>query len=341
MPLEFKESSVFFVLENNRHTQVGISDFGARITHFIVNANEEPIDIVLGFDKLEDYFNANEKYHGVTVGPFANRISNGKFTLEGKEYILEQNNGTNCLHSGSIGFHNRFWEVVASAKNTVTLAVETEEGEDGFPGGLTVSVKYTLDDEGNLNIEYFAETRFAAPINLTNHAYFNLNGEETNNITSHKVEIKAEKFAVINSNCIPTGELRDVEQTPFDFRQTKIIKTDIAQDDEQLIIGNGYDHSFVLKEENNNDFIFAAAAVGDLSGIKLEVYTTEPAMQFYSGNYLGSGDKGKGGVIYANRSGFCFETQHHPDSPNRPEFPSTILQPGEKFYSKTIYRVIL
>lgn len=341
MPLEYKDSSKFFILENDLHTQVGISDYGARITHFIVNADDEPIDIVLGFDKLEDYFNAKEHYHGVTVGPFANRIANGRFSLDGKEYRLEQNNGTNCLHSGSVGFHNRFWQVDEFSKSSVTLSINTEEGEDGFPGGLSVQVKYTLDDDNNLSIEYFASTKFASPVNLTNHAYFNLNGENTNDITSHIVEINAEKFLPIDTDCIPTGELRNVDNTPFDFRVPKIVKKDISVEDEQLKIGKGYDHSYVLKEQNDDNFVFAASAVGDVSGIKLEVYTTEPAMQFYTGNYLGSGDKGKGDVVYVDRSGFCFETQHHPDSPNRPEFPSTILRPDDKFYSKTTYRVIL
>lgn len=341
VPLDYKDSCHFIVLENKARTQIGISDYGARITHFVVNTEEDPVDIVLGFDKLEDYFNAKEKYHGVSVGPYANRIANGKFDLNGKEYTLIQNNGTNCLHGGNIGFHNRFWNVEEQTKNAVTLSLLTEEGEEGFPGGLTVKVKYTLGEDNDLTIEYFAESKYDTPLNLTNHAYFNLNGAEKNDITDHLIKINAHKFAVVDGDCIPTGELREVSKTPFDFREEKAISRDINAEDEQLTIGKGYDHSFHFKDDNNADLIFVASAQGDISGIALEVYTTEPAMQFYTGNYLGSGDVGKGKVTYKDRSGFCFETQHHPDSPNRLEFPSTILKAGDKFYSKTIYKVVL
>ena len=341
VPLQEKENSQFIVLENARNTQIGISDYGARITHFILQSTKEPIDIVLGFDKLEDYLSAREKYHGVTVGPYANRIANGKFLLNDKEYILAQNNGTNCLHGGLTGFHNRFWEVEEVSKTLATLSVKTKEGEEGFPGNLTVKVKYTLGDDNDLTIEYFAETANDTVINLTNHAYFNLNGAEQNDITSHVVAINSSSFAVVDDRCIPTGKLRDVSGSAFDFREPKSISENIEDKDEQLIIGNGYDHSFQLKTENSAELIFAASAEGDISKIRLEVYTTEPALQFYTGNYLGSGDIGKGKVMYRDRSGFCFETQHHPDSPNRPEFPSTVLKAGEHLYSKTIYKAIL
>lgn len=340
VPLQDKETSQFIVLENDQNTQIGISDFGARITHFLVQTEKEPIDIVLGFDKLEDYLSAREKYHGVTVGPYANRIANGKFILNSTEYTLIQNNGTNCLHGGLTGFHNRYWEVEDFSKNSVTLSTKTTAGEEGFPGGLFVKVKYTLGEDNDLTIEYFAETEYDTVINLTNHAYFNLNGAEHNDITTHTATINAADFAVVDERCIPTGEIRSVENTAFDFRKPKIIAKDIDEKDEQLIIGNGYDHSFQLKSENNTDLVFAAAAEGDISRIRLEVYTTEPAIQFYTGNYLGSGDVGKGKVMYKDRSGFCFETQHHPDSPNQPQFPSTFLKAGDKFYSKTIYKAI-
>ncbi|ADY53965.1 aldose 1-epimerase [Pseudopedobacter saltans DSM 12145] len=341
VPLQDKESSQFIVLENSQNTQIGISDFGARITHFLLPTSKEAIDIVLGFDKLEDYLSAREKYHGVTVGPYANRIANGKFSLNNNEYTLAQNNGTNCLHGGIAGFHNRYWDVEEFTKNSVTLSTTTEKGEEGFPGELSVKVKYTLGDDNALTIEYFAETAHDTVINLTNHAYFNLNGAEQNDITAHVIIINSSEYAIVDERCIPTGELQNVENTPFDFRQPKVIAKDIEEKDEQLIIGNGYDHSFQLKSEDNADLIFAAAAEGDISKIRLEVYTTEPAIQFYTGNYLGSGDVGKEKTVYKDRSGFCFETQHHPDSPNRPEFPSTVLKAGDKFYSKTIYKALV
>jgi aldose 1-epimerase len=329
-----------YFLQNQLDTKVGICNYGARITHFIVKNNKgEFIDVVLGFNSLEDYQNANERYHGVTVGPFANRIAAGKFELDGKPYQLEKNNGENSLHGGFIGFHDKVWEVVEVSANSIELTTSTVIGEAGFPGGLTVKIKYTLTDDNELLMDYHAETERNTIINLTNHAYFNLNGEQHGDITKHIVQINAESFVAINNECIPFGK-KLVENTPFDFRVAKVIDKDLPVDDEQLIAGGGYDHSFELKEKVNDQLIFAASAQGDKSGLKLEVFTTEPAIQFYSGNFLMGNDKGKSDVYYVKRSGFCLETQHHPDAPNHPDFHSTLLKAGEVFSSKTIYKII-
>lgn len=333
------DTDVYF-LQNQLDTKVGICNYGARITHFIVKTNKgEFIDVVLGFNSLEDYQNANERYHGVTVGPFANRIAAGKFELDGELYQLEKNNGQNSLHGGFTGFHDKVWEVTEVSANSIKLTVTTALGEAGFPGGLVVSIKYTLTDDNELLMDYHAETERNTIINLTNHAYFNLNGEQDGDITKHTVQINAKSFVAINNECIPFGK-KSVENTPFNFREPKAIDKDLSADDEQLIAGGGYDHSFELKDEANDELIFAASAQGDKSGLKLEVFTTEPAIQFYSGNFLMGNDKGKSDVFYVKRSGFCLETQHHPDAPNHSNFHSTLLKAGEIFSSKTIYKII-
>jgi len=326
------------LLENSSGTQVVISNYGARITHLIVKDKiGNSVDIVLGFNAIDDYINAKERYHGVTVGPFANRIANGSFELNNVKFKLEINNGTNCLHGGSNGFHDKVWEFIETDDSSVSLKIVTKRGEGGFPGELTVIIKYSLNDNNELLMEYFAESLHDTVINLTNHAYFNLNG--TGDIFSHKVKIEADKFVAINENCIPKEELKEVENTPFDFRTLKTIGKDIFIDDEQLLMGKGYDHSFEIKHQKSNIMDLAATVIGDISGLKLEVLTTEPAVQFYTGNYLGGQDVGKNNELYVDRTGFCLETQHHPDSPNQAKFPSTALKKGESFYSKTIYKI--
>lgn len=332
-----KETDLF-ILENSLGTQVAICNYGARITHFIVkDAKGNAIDIVLGFNSMDDYKKCKERYHGVTVGPFANRIAGGCFSLNSKYYQLEENNGTNCLHGGSTGFHDKVWDLNGQTSSSVSLQTITAKNEGGFPGELHVSIKYSLSDDNELLMEYFADSKHDTVINLTNHAYFNLNG--SGNILSHQIKIEAEQFVPINKNCIPQGLLKDVNGSPFDFRVFKTIDKDIYAEDEQLRIGKGYDHSFELKKNKPNDFTLAATAIGNLSGIKLEVLSTEPAMQFYTGNYLGGQDLGKNNELYEDRTGFCLETQHHPDSPNQSKFLSTVLKAGEKFYSKTVYKV--
>jgi aldose 1-epimerase len=326
-------------LENDKGLAVGICNYGARITHFFI-PDENNTDIVLGFNNLDGYLNAMERYHGVTVGPYANRINNAQFTLEHTTYQLEINNGKNSLHSGTTGFHHKIWDILEVKKNTITLEVTNSDGEGGFPGNLNVQITFTLNNDNELKMDYSAISDQNTVINLTNHAYFNLNGEGSGTILNHHVKIDADEFVAIDETCIPTGELLNVEDSPFDFRTFKTIGQQITEVNKQLLMGAGYDHSFVLNK-NENEFNFAAAAVGDLTGITLEVYTTEPAMQFYSGNFLNDQDKGKMDKSYKARTGFCFETQHHPDSPNQPQFPSTYLKAKQAFKSATVYKVII
>ncbi len=321
----------------NETIQVGICNHGARITHFIVSKNNIETDICLGFNSIEDYTSKeNEFYYGVTVGRFANRIENAEFQLNDKTYQLEANNGGNSLHSGSHAFHNKVWEIEKSDERSVTLKVLSPAGEGGFPGNLSCQVCFTLTDENELIINYSAKTDQDTVVNLTNHSYFNLNGEGKGPILNHSFRINADEFVPIKKNCTPKGDFENVEETPFDFRTAKTISEDIQQNDEQLEFGNGYDHSFAI---NRSEILnFAASAKGDESGITLEVYTTQPGMQFYTGNYL-SGDIGKSGLPYLPRTAFCFETQHHPDSPNHPNFPTTVLKAGERFKSTTVFKV--
>ena len=335
--INFQETDLH-ILENSIGTQIGICNYGARITHFIVkDKTGAPVDILLGFKTIDDYVNAKERYHGVTIGPFANRIANGKFELNDNTYQLETNNGSNCLHGGSTGFHDKIWQFTKREAAAVSLKVVTQKDEGGFAGELTVIIKYSLNDNNELLMEYHAETLHDTVINLTNHAYFNLNGQGS--ILSHLVKIEADKFVTIDKNCIPLGELRSVENTPFDFRNFKSIDGGIFMDDEQLLIGKGYDHSFEIKHQKSDILDLAATVIGDISGLKLEVITTEPAIQFYTGNYLGGEDLGKNKEFYDDRTGFCLETQHHPDSPNQEQFPSTVLKKGDIFNSKTIYKI--
>ncbi|TKC00141.1 aldose epimerase family protein [Pedobacter cryophilus] len=326
-------------LENNNGLKVGICNYGARITHFFV-PDKGNTDIVLGFDNLEGYLNATERYHGVTVGPFANRINDAQFILDGITHQLEANNGKNSLHGGSSGFHNKIWDILEVERNTITLKVTNSDREGGFPGNLACQITFTLTNENELRMDYSAISDQNTVINLTNHAYFNLNGAGNGDILNHQVKIDADEFVEIDETCIPTGKLLKVADGAFDFRKPKPIGQDINIENDQLLMGNGYDHSFVLNK-NENDFTFAATAKGDLTAITLEVYTTEPAMQFYTGNFLNDLDKGKMGKIYKARTGFCFETQHHPDSPNQPQFPSTFLAANQEFKSATVYKIIL
>jgi aldose 1-epimerase len=332
-------STVLVVLKNQKGTQVGICNYGARITHFIVQDQQQNwVDVVLGFNSIQEYLTASELYHGVTAGPFANRIAEGKFSLGNITYQLEQNNGLNNLHSGTNGFHAQVWDVVEQNRYSVLLSITYADNEGGFPGPIQASVKFTLTDDDELVMDYKAGSQKNTIINLTNHAYFNLNGEGSGTILNHVVKINAQSFVEINEACIPTGKFIEVENTAFDFSVLKPIAQDIADQDVQLLNGSGYDHSFVLNKSVDG-LSHVATAIGDISNLKLEVFTTEPGMQFYTGNFLNAKDKGKAGNYYERRSGFCFETQHHPDSPNHPHFPSVLLNAGELFESKTVYKI--
>jgi aldose 1-epimerase len=294
-------------------------------------------DIVLGFDALDGYF-SNSPYLGVVVGRYANRIANGRFSLDGATYTLATNNAPNHLHGGVRGFDKVLWtsEPYRGPHPTVRLRYRSDDGEEGYPGNLDVAVEYTLTEGNDLEIRYEATTDKATVVNLSNHSYFNLAG--SGDILAHRIQIHADRYTPVSSTLIPTGELAPVAGTPFDFRQVETIGARIDADHEQIRFGGGYDHNFVLNTAGTLAQLAPAARVVDpASGRTLEVRTSEPGVQFYTGNFLDGTVTGKGGVAYARRSGFCLETQHFPDSPNQPSFPSTVLRPGERFQSATVF----
>ena len=295
-------------------------------------------DVVLGFDTLDQYvtnnYSNNTAFLGPLVGRYANRIAHGSFTLDGRKYSLPLNNGENSLHGGPHGFHNQVWKA-KSVTNGVELSYLSKDGEEGYPGDLSVVVRYTLTD-GALRIEYSATTDKPTVLNLTSHSYFNLAGQGQGNILDHRLTLHASRFTPVDANLIPTGELREVASTPLDFRKSTRIGERIDADNEQLHLGKGYDHNWVL-DKKGRTLAEAAEVYEPTSGRVLKVLTTEPGIQFYSGNFLDGTIKGKGGTPYVRRSGLCLETQHFPDSPNHPNFPSTELKPGEHYHSVTVY----
>lgn len=329
-----------FVLENDRGVRVALSDFGARIVSILVpDKNGDLVDVVLGFSSMEAYINAGEPFHGVTVGRFANRIANGRFTIDGEMYHVDPNNGPNALHGGVNGFHNQVWDSRVIYKEKADFYYVSADGEEGFPGTLSVMVKYRLTDDNELIISYRAETDKPTVINLTNHAFFNLNGEGNGDVLNHVLQIQADNYLPVDEHQIPTGVLAPVAGTPFDFTAPKPIQQDITQADEQLKKGNdGYDHNYVLNANVIDTQHPAATILSPKTGICLDVLTTEPGLQLYTGNFLNGTDTGKQGNPYRKYGAFCLETQHFPDSPNQPEFPSTLLLPGQVFQSETRYR---
>lgn len=295
---------------------------------------------MLGFDNLEKYLAAGVPYYGATVGRYANRIAKARFTLDGKAYSLAANDGPNTLHGGKRGFDKRIWkaeEVPAAQGGGVRMTLVSADGDEGYPGEVTAQALYRLDDHDNLEIEYHVTTTAATPVNLANHAYFNLTGDPANTVLDHVVTINADRFTPVDATLIPTGELRPVAGTPFDFRTPHAVGARIGADDEQLRLGRGYDHNWVLNKKGV-EMTLAATVTDPKSGRSLEVRTTQPGVQFYTGNFMDGKPSGVGSV-YAHRTGLCFETQHFPDSPNHPAFPSTILRPGQVYSQKTILAV--
>jgi aldose 1-epimerase len=326
-----------FTLTNANGVQVVISSLGAAI-HSIRTPDREgrAADVVLGFDTLDEWV-TNPPFFGVIVGRYANRIAGGRFTLDGATYTLATNNGPNHLHGGTRGFDKVVWraEPLAEADgDAVRFTYVSADGEEGYPGRLTTSVLYTLTAGNELRLDYSASSDKATVVNLSNHAYFNLAGKGT--VLDHELQINADRYTPVNATLIPTGELAPVEGTPFDFRQATAIGARIAANHEQIRIGGGYDHNFVLNGAPG-ELRLAARAFDPSSGRMLEVQTTEPGVQLYSGNF-GSPITGRGGESYPRHGGFCLETQHFPDSPNHPSFPSTVLRPGETFESTTVFR---
>ncbi len=296
-------------------------------------------DVVLGFDTIEGYLH-NTPYFGALVGRYANRIAKGRFMLDGTTYQLATNDGPNHLHGGIKGFDKVLWQAEpfeSTGGVGVLYRYRSRDGEEGYPGTMEVRVRYTLTRSSQLVVEYEATTDKATPVNLTQHSYFNLAGAGARDVLGHHLTIDADRYLPVDDTMIPTGELASVDGTPFDFRRPTPIGARINQPNQQLINGKGYDHDFVLNGHADGKPVHAARVVEPTSGRTLDVSTTQPGLQFYSGNFLDGTIKGKGGRAYEHRSGLCLETQHFPDSPNHPNFPSTILRPGERFQSTTVF----
>lgn len=329
-----------YTLTNKSGMEADIINFGGTLVSLkIPDRSGKFADVVLGYDTLAEYENGGS-YFGATVGRYGNRIAHGKFTLDGFEYILAKNDGENSLHGGIKGFNKVVWtakEIPSNDGSALQLNYLSKDGEEGYPGNLSVQVVYTLTDRNELRIDYSASTDKDTVLNLTHHSYFNLKGQGEGDILDHRVTLNADRFTPVDSGLIPTGELRTVKGTPFDFTAPTAIGARINQDNEQLKLGKGYDHNWVLNRKAGDALSLAAKVEETTSGRVMEVWTTEPGVQFYTGNFL-DGKSGKGRKAYNLRNALCLETQHYPDSPNHPAFPTTELKPGQHLHSQTVYR---
>ncbi len=330
-----------YVLTNKSGAEASITNYGGAVVSLKVpDRNGKFADVVLGYDNADGYV-ADKSFFGALIGRYGNRIGHAQFALDGKTYTLAKNNGENSLHGGIKGFNKALWTAKThSVKGgqSLELSYLSKDGEEGFPGNLKVTVIYTLTNTNALKIEYSATTDKKTVVNLTNHSYFNLTGQASGDILSHQLMIPADMFTPVDAGLIPTGELRDVAGTPFDFRKPTAIGARIDQDDEQLKLGGGYDHNFVLRPPMDRAEFLAARVVEPTSGRVMEVWTTEPGVQFYTSNFLDGKTIGKGGVGYPKHAAFCLETQHFPDSPNQPKFPSVVLNPGARYHTITTYK---
>ena len=329
-----------FIMKNNNGMKVGVITYGG-IINFLTAKDKNNVykDVVLGFHDLAKY-EAGSPYFGAIIGRYGNRIADGKFDLKGETYELVKNNGDNHLHGGSKGFDKVVWKAKQNiTKNLASIELRylSKDMEEGYPGDLEVKVMYTLNNNDELTVNYEASTDKSTIINLTQHSYFNLSGDFKNDILDHEIVIDADSFLPVNSKLIPTGELQNVTGTPFDFRKSKKIGNDINKENKQLNNGLGYDHCWALNNHHEG-FRFAASAHDQISGRFLEIFTDEPGIQFYTGNFLDGTLPSKTEGNYNYRTGFCLETQHFPDSPNQKDFPSVILNPGEKYFSKTSFK---
>jgi len=328
-----------YTLTNTHGIEVRVMTYGGIIVSVKTPDKSGHLgDITLGFDSLADYL-AKNPFFGALVGRYGNRIANGKFTLDGKEYTLAKNNGPNALHGGLKGFDKVVWQAESfqkSAEVGVILKYTSADGEEGYPGTLHVTVTYTLEDKNEFSLDYHATTDKATPINLTNHTYFNLAGEESGDILREELMLNADHFTPVDATLIPTGKIVSVKGTPLDFTKPTAIGARINDPHEQMAFGGGYDHNFVINRQGPG-LALAARVYDPGSGRVLEVDTSEPGVQFYTSNFL-DGVLGKHGHIYNKRNAFCLETQHYPDSPNKPSFPSSILRPGQTFHSTTVWK---
>ncbi|MEX2601294.1 MAG: aldose epimerase family protein [Balneolaceae bacterium] len=330
--LEDGRQADLYTLRNSNGVEVDITNYGGIITSIRVPDREgQSANVVLGFDNLEGYLDEHP-YFGAIIGRYANRISDARFVVDGQEYLLAANNGDNHLHGGIRGFDKVLWGAETGMDGSLTLTYRSEDGEEGYPGNLDVEVVYSLTNENELVIDYSAETDRATPVNLTNHSYFNLSGDTSGDILGHTLEIDADSYTQVDEELIPTGELLPVEGTPFDFREPFRIGERIGD------VPGGYDHNFVLNGEPSALPRLIGSLYDPESGRKMDVLTTEPGVQFYSGNFLDGTIRDGAGNLIGKHAGLCLETQHFPDSPNRPEFPPVILHQGEKYETITIYR---
>jgi len=323
---------------SNNHISCYITNYGARVVSLLINdVNSNPIDVVLGFNSLDEYLNADEQYHGATVGRYANRIAKGRFSINDVEYTLGLNNPPSCLHGGFSAMHNHVWSVSNHDSDCITLNHVSPHMEEGFPGELSTQIVYELKGS-DLVISYRAKSTEDTIVNLTHHSYFNLNGEGTGSVLKHRLRLNSEYYTPINIDTIPTGRIDLVNGTPFDFTSKKELGADINVEHDQLKFGFGYDHNFVVNNYEKGVVGFVAKIDGDISRIEMEVWSSEPGVQLYTANHLTSNDMGKQGKEYSKRSAFCLETQHFPNSPNQPQFPSTLLKNEDTYTSQTEYR---
>jgi aldose 1-epimerase len=328
-----------FTLKNSTGMVIQITNFGGKIVSlWVPDKNGKYDDIVMGYSTLPEYLKTGEIYFGSLIGRYGNRIGNAKFTLNDSVYALAANNGPNSLHGGIKGYNNVVWDAVQNDESTLLLSYLSRDGEEGFPGNLQVNVTYELTDDNELKIEYKATTDKATPVNLTSHSFFNLKGAGNGDVLDHVLQINAAYYTPVDNGLIPTGEIAPIEETPFDFRTPVAIGARINEDNQQLKFGKGYDQNWVLAAPSDSALTLAARVLEPASGRIMEVFTNEPGIQFYSGNFLTGKETGKYGKVYPFRGALCLETQHYPDSPNKPQFPSTILEPGKEYYSVCIYK---
>lgn len=326
-----------FSLKNKSGSKALVTNFGGRLVGLFVPDKEgKLVDVVAGFDSIEGYQKSTEPYFGATIGRYGNRIAKGRFTLDGKAYQIFTNNGVNMLHGGKKGYQDVVWDAKQTDGQTLELHYFSKDMEEGFPGNLDITVTYTLTDDNALKISYKATTDKNTVVNFTNHAFFNLNGSQSGSILNHLVKINAGKYTPVDSTLIPSGKIEDLKGTPFDFTQAKTIGKDIDIKNPQLENGKGYDHNFVLNPHQVDEPV--AVVTGDKTGIVMSVYTDQPGLQFYSGNFMQSKNTMKGNHKDDFRTAFALETQHFPDSPNQPSFPTTILKKGESYQSQSIYK---
>jgi len=337
------QAASLYTLTNQAGAEASILDYGGILVSLkMPDRTGKLADVVLGFDSMEGYLQ-DKAYLGALIGRYGNRIAQGKFSLGGVTYTLAKNNGVNSLHGGDIGFNRKMWaarDISGSGDPSLELKYVSKAGEEGYPGTLSVTVVYTLTADNALKIDYSATTDAETVVNLTNHAYFNLAGQGEGDILQHEVAIHADRYTPVNDALIPTGELAGVKGTPFDFQTATPIGARIGQDNQQLKYGRGYDHNWVLSGHagTSTELSLAAEVYEPKSGRVLQVLTTEPGVQFYTGNFLDGTAHGKSGKVYNQRYGFCLETQHFPDSPNHPNFPSTVLKPGQQYHTVTMYK---